>query len=501
MSKIDSDPRCVLTMPLETEPWQEAILEKRFRIMEDLKNSLIRFEKKKLNRLVRSRSYVDLIKAIRNAPPKERGALHKQRDKMLKDAGFDEFTFKDDMTLAQKHFACHITAQVSRMAAKDVWQAFKKNLFGDGNYIHFQKRGTLDSIACEKIGNSMHYKDGQFLWPGGRAKDSILLSIPVAAPRTEYEQAMLRNEIKYLRVVRRWSKRRFKYYLQFMLVGVPFSKHRYPAEGRVGIDIGPQTAAIVSPHGVLLTELADRVQKKHERKIALQRKMDASRRACNPDNYNPDGTIRRRKPGEKRIWIQSGHYRRLAAKVRELERKNADIRRYQHNCLANAVLTLGDEVYVELMNFKGQQRRAKETKTDERGRPKKKKRFGRSIANKAPAAFLMILKNKLRYAGSELHEVDTYRFRASQYDHISQTYKKKLLSQRYARLANGDVLQRDLYSAFLLMNAETGLEKANQQLCEDSYPHFKALHDREIERIRHSVFVHPSSFGIAPREP
>ena len=36
-------PRSVLTLPLLTEPWQEHILEKRFKIMEHLYNSLVFF--------------------------------------------------------------------------------------------------------------------------------------------------------------------------------------------------------------------------------------------------------------------------------------------------------------------------------------------------------------------------------------------------------------------------------------------------------------------------
>ena len=43
---------CVLTLPLLTEPWQEHILEKRFKLVEHLQNSLIAYEFRKLkNRL------------------------------------------------------------------------------------------------------------------------------------------------------------------------------------------------------------------------------------------------------------------------------------------------------------------------------------------------------------------------------------------------------------------------------------------------------------------
>lgn len=92
--------------------------------------------------------------------------------------------------------------------------------------------------------------------------------------------------------------------------------------------------------------------------------MDRSRRYTNPQNYNEDGTIKKPPKGQRFSWYKSKKYIQLAGKVRELERKNADIRKYQHTCLANWILSLGDTVYVEQMNFSGLQRRAKETKID-----------------------------------------------------------------------------------------------------------------------------------------
>ena len=64
-------------------------------------------------------------------------------------------------------------------------------------------------------------------------------------------------------------------------------------------------------------------------------------------------------------------------------------------------------------------------------------------------------------------------------------------------LSNGDKVQRDMYSAFLLMNADDTLRAPDQVRCEEGYARFKDLHDREIERIRHDGKRHLSSFGIA----
>ena len=67
-----------------------------------------------------------------------------------------------------------------------------------------------------------------------------------------------------------------------------------------------------------------------------------------------------------------------------------------------------DTVKVETMCFKGLQKRAKETKISEStGKFVRKKRFGKSLANKAPSMFLIILKNKMRARGGLYLEVDT----------------------------------------------------------------------------------------------
>lgn len=487
--------RCVLTLPLLTEPWQEHILETRFKIVEHLQNSLIAYELRQLKNLKRTRAYRDLIKQIEETPADKRKPLYRQRQKMLREAGFSEFAFKDAITPMQKHFPEHIATHIAHRAASNVWRSFEKYLFGNGQEVHFKRRGTLDSIANQQAGTTMAYQDGIFTWGGGRSKQAVKLAIKVAHPSTDYEQAMLEKECKYFRVVRKWMKTRYKYYLQFTLVGGPVQKDRPVAPGRVGLDIGTQSLAIASEKEVCLLELADRVNDNHKKMLVLQRKMDASRRATNPDNYNPDGTICR---GIKLHWNRSNRYNRLAGQVRELQRKNADIRKYQHTCLANYILSLGSEIYVEQMNFKGLQRRAKETTVNAQGRYNRKKRFGKSLANKAPAMFLTILDGKLDALGlPPTYRVDTWSFKASQYDHLSQQYRKKRLSQRTQTLDNGDTLQRDLYSAFLLMNAHESLQHPDQNRCEATYNTFKSLHDTEVHRLRTDGRPHLSSFGIA----
>ena len=75
-------------------------------------------------------------------------------------------------------------------------------------------------------------------------------------------------------------------------------------------------------------------------------------RSTNPENYNENGTIK--KHGNKKVvWNKSNHYMKYQNQLKELYRKQADIRKYQHECLANYIISLGKKVvkaYNKLMS-------------------------------------------------------------------------------------------------------------------------------------------------------
>ena len=58
------------------------------------------------------------------------------------------------------------------------------------------------------------------------------------------------------------------------------------------------TPAVSSESDVKILELADKVQNIENQKRLLLRKMDRSKRATNPNNFNEDGTIK--KQGNKK---------------------------------------------------------------------------------------------------------------------------------------------------------------------------------------------------------
>lgn len=129
------------------------------------------------------------------------------------------------------------------------------------------------------------------------------------------------------------------------------------------------------------------------------------------------------------------------------------------------------------------------------GRIKRKKRFGKSVANKAPASLIGILKLKCISLGlTGVVEVPVL-LRASQYNHQSKDYAKKSLSQRWNDMPDGNRIQRDLYSAFLLQHYDSQSESFDQETLERDYPQFVRLHNQTIQRLS-ALPKTPSSMGI-----
>ena len=116
---------------------------------------------------------------------------------------------------------------------------------------------------------------------------------------------------------------------------------------------------------------------------------------------------------------------------------------------------------------------------------KRKKRFGRSINRRAPARFLLELERKLEAVGGVYAEVDTKEFKASQYNHVTDIYEKIPLTQREKEIGKRKV-QRDLYSAFLIRNADLDFKHPDREKCEYEFEYFANLQDQLILKMKES---------------
>lgn len=96
---------------------------------------------------------------------------------------------------------------------------------------------------------------------------------------------------------------------------------------------------------------------------------------------------------------------------------------------------------------------------------------------------LTIIDRKLKYFGEKLIEINTFEAKASQFNHFDNTYTKKSLSQRWNDF-NGIKVQRDMYSAFLIMNIKDDLKSFDINKCNERFEEFYRLRNLEVERLK-----------------
>lgn len=446
----------------------------------------------------------------------ERAALLGMRNSMLKAFEFSEWGIygKSGSGVGWKQYNYYkgagINANNTMRLCSNIWSAYEKLLFGKGKKINFKRYGELNSIQGKnnKSAIVIRFDSNNIPYVGiSNFKIPILINLK---KKYEYE-AMYNREIILSSITRKLIRGSYKYYIQITFRGKPYSKpNQTMGVGNVGIDIGTQTIAVAADNFVMLRELASRTPNYENRKRLILRAMDRSRRIANPDNYNEDGTIKKgiidsnTKKRTRLKWKTSQNYLKLKAELTEICRKKADITTLQHNELANEIIKLGDVVKVEKMSFSGLAKKTKNAGVNKKGKNKTRKRFGKSIANKAPAKLLTILKNKLSAKGGSFLEIDPKTLKPSQYNHQNGECVKKKLSQRWNHLSddNGNTIkvQRDLYSALLIKNIDAEAKKYDDKTIKNDFNDFIVLHNQEIKQLEENNTKKLSSFGIKKLE-
>ena len=503
----------VLELPLQVEKYQADILNKRYEQLRQLYNYV-------QGKLLRQYRYFEqmaefqVCKSIKekrdffkNHPFHINGILGSKKE--LLNITFDEYGIQGFVSkLGKKRVTSNttyadlgITSTILDRLSLAVWSSWEKMLYSfKTKRLAFKKYGELDSLSNRRIvargkvcfpGMELHIETMELAIKlnGKVGKNAKFITLPILhnPKHADYEMWALNggiDSVKVITVVRRLVRGQYKYYLQLTIEGEKPQKGRMLGKGNVGIDIGPTTIAVSGENIASIDKLASKCDNIQEEITRLARKIDRSRRANNPENFNEDGTIKR---GVRLVWKDSKRYKALRKEMAELQRRQAAIRKQQHIDRANALLKEGDTFIVENNQISGWTRRAKETKVNEKtGRIQKKKRFGKSVANHAPAMFVTILENKVKSLGGEVVKVDTQNA-ASQYDFTNNSFEKHELKERSVTLSNGDIHQRDMLAAFNLQHLKYDDAEKKQYDTEAmaaDYERFCKLEQAEIQRYK-----------------
>lgn len=372
-------PNYVLTLSLDTNNRDEIILNKRFEICRKLYNAILGLGLKKFNALSELKVYKKLRKELAeinklyfkdevSKKSKINDELRKEKYKELTDLlgeyGINEYSLINKMTPMYKSFNKNIDNKTAQALASRAWKALETLIFKDAQKVDFIRYDELKSVEGKWNKSGITYRDGIIKWNG--------LKIPVIIKSNDiYAQKAIQDRIKYCRIVGKFVSGKYKYYVQLIMEGIPPVKYnketgdikRSVGRGNVGIDIGTQTIAISSKYDVKLLELCPEINNIQGIKTKLSRKLDRQRRVNNPNNYNNDRTIKFgimiNKKKEKLTWVKSNKYIKTQMELRDIQRKQTDIRKQSHEKLANYIISLGDRILVETMNYKGLQKRSK----------------------------------------------------------------------------------------------------------------------------------------------
>lgn len=513
----DSSPRFVHEFALAPTPRQARVLRIRFDLARQFYNACLRRAKDRVQACRRDPRWREArtLRAQKTpASAKAAAALYRTviHDVLLAEALGDNPAWTGRIGVVslkhpapglmtrfrQAHFADHLDFKTCQDMATRAYAAVDRARMmpptrrtdGTTTYptAHFRRFDELRAIASQSI----HWRGDAIQWDTPLHK---AFRIPVrfdpedrhgVQARALAQMAQTGAICEALRVLPRTIRGTQHWYCQVTIKGQPtWDADRYPpAPGTVGIDFGPSQIGVVfhdadGVHGLKLP-LAAGLQHDYARIRRLQRALDRSRRATNPENYLPNGTVKR----GRRLWVKSQRYLQTQARLTDLWRRYAAHRKNVLGQLANTLLTKGTTIQIEAVSYKAWQRQ-----------------WGKSIGRGAPGLLERLLTQKAALVGGQLVRFSTHATRFSQLCHGCGTYTKKSLSQRIHHCACGvGPIDRDIYSAFLAYHydlASTTLDTGAAQAT------FAALQcgAKGVQGISHTTSVLFAAPGIPARVP
>lgn len=493
----------VVRLRIATTKEDEYEIDRRFHALSHLHNVMVRHGKALMTQLCQNKEYQHLKEQYRKlskaGKKEEASEIGKQMNAIRKDIGLTKFGFESYLKICGARFKNMLSSQQVRKEADRVWDGAKRVLFGDGRELHFKKFSDFHTI-----GGKSNVNGAKFDINTGRIKWNKL-NLSCIIPDTPYMASALKGKVSFCEIERKAFPNGWHYYLIVYIDGEAPKTIQSAGTNVSGIDMGVSSVAVVSDDRVVLQELAPKC-KDYNKKIAdILRRMDASRRSTNPQNYNSDGTVKK----GKKTWNKSNTYKKLEFRLRYLYRAKSEYTRQSHCHLCNELLKDSNKFVIEPMNFKALAKRSKKTERQDKvsdvkqkdgtvkqiHKFKRKKRYGKTITDRSPGLFVSILTRKCEQNNGSITEVNNTTYKASQYRHDTDEFVKVPLSKR-SKEVEGRYVQRDLYSAFLLSNPDIKFEKAEREVCVDEFKKFADMQDKEIADMKANNVSMKQCFGF-----
>ena len=411
-------PSFICELPLQVSPTDERHLLILLDCARRVYNACLGESLKRLARMRESKCYRTSHQLRKKT--KERTAAFAAARKQFGFAEYDLHAYANQFS--HSWLGEHLDTNTVQKLATRAYLATQRYAIGQNGKPRFKGRNWFDSVEGKTNKSGILWRDNTVKWLG--------LELPaIINPNDRVIAHGLSCPVKFVRLLRRKLNGRNRFYAQLVCEGQPYRKAKHkPGQGAVGLDLGPSTLATVSDESATLERFCDDLKPQQKAIRRQQRKLDRQRRANNPQNYNPNGAIKK----NVKHWHLSKAYLRTRQKIAELHRRQAAHRQSLHGQTVNRVLAQGDTFKLEKLPYRAFQRQ-----------------FGKSVGFRAPGQFVSHLKRKAVNAGAVVDEFPTRSKRLSQIC-LCGSVVKKPLSQRWHVCGCGvGPVQRDLFSAWL----------------------------------------------------
>ena len=510
-----------LRLQLDLCESEKRFLSKSFHYATTIQNKLVRYSKGKLISLYSDKEYrnarLEYGKSKFSDKKVKLTAKQKDRKKYLTDLMQSKLIeyglLKSDLETyvkpLQSKYKHYINSQQAQKLVNNVYTGIEKVLYDDGNKLHFKKYNDFDCINQKANYTGIVIKNWRYI-TFMKHKFKIKPLKPDKKNKRNLElmdSIDLTKDVVYCSFKRIEFSSGFRYYVIITLrTEVPKKIKQDEVISRTGIDLGPSTIATCSDNSLRLQELAPK-SLDYEKEIRhLQKLVTNSMKIHNPNNYNQDGTTKR----GKHDWIVTKTCKKLKRRIRILYRKQTAYVQDSHNRLINDIIKETAILILEPMNIRSLQKKVKKTERSDKlsdikqkdgsvkqvHKYKKKKRFGHSVKNRSPGYLQSNLKKRCEQYDIPVYEIDPFEFRASQLHHDTGEYVKHELKERFKEIL-GHIVQRDLYSAFLIYNALLeNLKIPDLDRCELYFNNFIKMHDKLIKEMKQQGISYKPSFGF-----
>jgi len=428
-------PTFITSIPLGVSSQQESELLSRFQAARQLYNACLNEAMVRMNLLRNSDAYKAAKKIPRENPcAKERQKAFGDVRKQYRYSDYDLQAYATRVSNQSKWIAEKLDSNTQQTLATRAFKASERVLFVRAKKVRYKVPTRFKSVEGKTNKQGIRWKSNQLVW--GKLKLNAIID-----PKNQVIQHGLNSPVKYVRILWREINGKRRWYVQLINEGIPYAKEKNRvSDGVVGLDLNISNIAFVGDNHAGLLPFAEGVPSFSCEIKALQRQMERSRSANNPDQYHPDFEGKRGrqtivKKGKckkgKSKWNNSKNYQRVARKKRDLERRKSAYAKSQNRKLVNEILRHGKDIKTENVSVKGWQ-----------------KRYGKAISAKSPGFVQSELKRKAESAGGSFYKFSTQKTALSQ-THLNGERIKKKLSERVHHDVTGIAMHRDLFSAYL----------------------------------------------------